>query len=266
MNTDTHASEVANGERFEFGKNWSRFLQGLTEEKIGEAEASLKKMLRVESLSGKSFLDIGSGSGLFSLAARRLGAKVTSFDFDPNSVACTQGVKKQFFPDDDEWTVLQGSVLDAEFMSNLGTFDIVYSWGVLHHTGNMETAIDLASATVADKGSFFIALYNDQGWISKYWTVIKKVYNSGALGRVLALAVSAPYFCLHVLLKLALSKSIPRGMSFWTDVVDWVGGYPFEVATPEAVVDEFYQKGFLLAKQKTVRNKLGCNEFVFRKI
>ena len=93
--------EVARGERFEFGKNWGRFLAVLNDERISEAEASLKSMLKVEGLTGKSFLDIGSGSGLFSLAARRLGARVHSFDYDPQSVACTAELKRRYFEGDE---------------------------------------------------------------------------------------------------------------------------------------------------------------------
>ncbi len=85
-----HAQEVAGKQRFEFGANWNRFLAVLNDERIAQAEESLKRMLEVDNLQGKSFLDIGSGSGLFSLAARRLGARVYSFDYDPKSVACTR--------------------------------------------------------------------------------------------------------------------------------------------------------------------------------
>lgn len=132
---ENHKEQVAAGERFEFGENWSRFLQVLDDDRIHEAKNSLKLMLGVESLEGKTFLDIGSGSGLFSLAARSLGAKVTSFDFDPKSVACAIELKKRYFDGDKEWVISEGSVLDGEFIEGLGQYDIVYSWGVLHHTG-----------------------------------------------------------------------------------------------------------------------------------
>ncbi|HEX3100185.1 MAG TPA: class I SAM-dependent methyltransferase, partial [Pyrinomonadaceae bacterium] len=126
-----HQLEVASGERFEFGKNWSAFLSVLDDERIATAEASLKEMLECDTLAGKTFLDIGSGSGLFSLAARRLGAKVHSFDFDSNSYACTKELRRRYFANDDDWTVEQGSALDREYVESLGKFDIVYSWGVL---------------------------------------------------------------------------------------------------------------------------------------
>src|SRR4051812_26603738 len=106
-----HEREVERGERFEFGKNWSAFLEVLDDERIEAAAASLKEMLECETLEGKAFLDIGSGSGLFSLAARRLGATVHSFDFDTNSFACTQELRKRYFPNDPNWRVEQGSAL-----------------------------------------------------------------------------------------------------------------------------------------------------------
>src|SRR5678816_2443274 len=119
--------------RFEFGRNWALFLNLLDDSRIAQAETSLKEMLEVDSLEGKTFLDIGSGSGLFSLAARRLGARVHSFDFDPKSVACTRELKKNYFGDDDSWKIQEASALDTEFMNSLGQYDVVYSWGVLHH-------------------------------------------------------------------------------------------------------------------------------------
>src|SRR5215510_1899574 len=106
--------EVARGERFEFGKNWRRFLEGVRDEQIVTAESSLKRMLGVDSLAGLSFLDIGSGSGLFSLAARRLGARVHSFDYDPQSVACAAELRHRYFPGDGGWVVEKGSALDAD--------------------------------------------------------------------------------------------------------------------------------------------------------
>src|ERR687884_322280 len=105
----SHAIEIAHGERFQFGENWARFLAVLDDERIRRAEESLKEMLEVESLDGQSFLDIGCGSGLFSLAARRLGARVHSFDYDPQSVACATELRRRYFPDDERWVIEEGS-------------------------------------------------------------------------------------------------------------------------------------------------------------
>src|SRR5690242_11777920 len=112
---DHHASEVRRGVRFEFGKNWQRFLNSLSDERIAIAEQSLIGYLDLPRLDGLRFLDVGSGSGLFSLAARRLGASVVSFDYDPHSVACTAELRRRYFPDDPSWGVLRGSVLDPAF-------------------------------------------------------------------------------------------------------------------------------------------------------
>ena len=271
-----HAAEVATGQRFEFGKNWAWFLETLNDEKIEEAVNSLRNMLETDSLAGKSFLDIGSGSGLFSLAARRLGARVHSFDYDPNSVGCTEELKRRYFAADDQWTIEPGSALDAVYIESLGKFDVVYSWGVLHHTGDMWTALANAAMPVAPGGKLFISIYNDQGTASRRWTKVKKLYNQ--LPKGLRFLVVWPTFWVlnwRDLVKDSLRgkpfKSIrdysknQRGMSFWQDLVDWVGGYPFEVATPGKIFDFYRERGFQLARLQTCGGSLGCNEFVFQR-
>ena len=273
---DSNAAEIARGERFQFGQNWSQFLPVIDEERIQEAETSLKQMLEVDSLDGKTFLDIGSGSGLFSLAARRLGARVHSFDFDPKSVYCTTELRKNYFRDDDTWKIEEGSVLDGEFMKSLGQYDVVYSWGVLHHTGDLWTALENAQQRVAPGGKFFIALYNDTGSQSARWVWIKKTYNGlpGILRPPFAALAMAPQELKQMVKSIVLLKPgryidswtsyrKNRGMTKWRDIVDWVGGYPYEVSTPDEIFDFARARGFLLTKLKCGRVGLGCNEFVF---
>lgn len=272
----THAQEIATGRRFEFGKNWSRFLGELNDRRIAVAEASLREMLEVESLAGRSFLDIGSGSGLFSLAARRLGARVHSFDFDPHSVACTAELRRRFFPRDLEWNVETGSALDPDYISSLGQFDVVYAWGVLHHTGQMWEACANAAAAVAPGGKLFIALYNDTGKEAERWRGIKRTYVKlpRALQTPYALAVMAPYetkSMLRSVVDLRPQEYVRswthyekgRGMSRWRDLIDWVGGYPYEVASPDEVIEFYRQRGFSLLRSQCEGVGLGCNEFVF---
>jgi 2-polyprenyl-6-hydroxyphenyl methylase/3-demethylubiquinone-9 3-methyltransferase len=275
--TITYEQEVKEGKRFQFGKNWQNFLSVLDDERIAEAEKSLKTMLDVDNLENKSFLDIGSGSGLFSLAARRLGAKVYSFDYDPNSVACTQELKRRYFPEDSRWTIEQGSVLDVDYLKSLGQFDIVYSWGVLHHTGDMWKALENIKFNIADCGYIYIAIYNDQGLQSKIWLKIKQIYCSGIFGKILiSLLVIPLYYILGAFIIDILRLKNPmaryteykkkRGMSQFYDWFDWLGGLPFEVAKTDLVVNFFQKSGFELHNIKNVGKKSGCNEYVFVKI
>lgn len=264
-----------NSSRFAFGANWRAFAAGIDQRAIGRAEASLHRLLAGVEIAGRSFLDIGSGSGLFSLAARRLGARVHSFDYDANSVAVTAALRARFLPDDPDWRIEQGSVLDADYMAKLGRFDIVYSWGVLHHTGDMATALDRAAAAVAPKGALAIAIYNDQGRASRRWMWIKRTYNR--LPRPLRFLMLWPAFVRlwgpSLARDLAAGRGLARwrdygherGMSPWRDVVDWVGGWPFEVVTPDAIIAFFVKRGFTLVRSKTVGCGHGCNEFVFRR-
>ncbi len=263
-------------ERFGFGKNWLSYIELLDEPRIARAEQSLREMLGEDSLEGLTFLDIGCGSGLFSLAARRLGAAVTGMDFDPNSVRAAELLREKWFPDDDNWTIRQGSVLDEEMMSDLGEFDIVYSWGVLHHTGQMWMAIDSASKRVKSGGKFFIAIYNDQGRISRNWLTTKQKYNKASdfRKRVMIYRHLAQFWWKTVIRDVFKFGSpthtwrnyqSERGMDVYHDMVDWIGGYPFEVAKPEEITDFCLQRGLALTRMKTCGGGLGCNEFVFRK-
>jgi SAM-dependent methyltransferase len=270
-------AEVQAGSRFAFGENWTRFLMSLNESRIADAENSLRDMLGVTDLHGRRFLDIGSGSGLFSLAARRLGAQVHSFDFDFQSVACTTELKRRFFPDDDAWNVEQGSVLDRHYLERLGQFDIVYSWGVLHHTGSMWLAIENAIGRVATPGGIlFIAIYNDQGWKSHAWWFIKCIYNKlpGLLKTPFVTGVSLITHLLVIIkytVKLQPMTAVrpllrdrrERGMSARYDAVDWIGGFPYEFATFDTLVEYLAARRFNLINHTRIGSH-GCNQLVLR--
>jgi len=268
--------EAGREDRFAFGENWRRFLSGLGEEQIEQAENSLREMLGTDSLQGKSFLDAGCGSGLSSLVARRLGARVRSFDIDPLSVACCRELKRRFFPDDGDWTIEEGSVLDGAYLGGLGDYEIVYSWGVLHHTGAMYRALEEIARIVPPGGVLFLALYNDQGRVSAMWKKVKSVYNRlpRPLQFLMVLTTAGFMEAKYALVRLlTLRNPLPfaswrekkkdRGMSLWHDYVDWVGGYPFETARPEEIFGFLRKKGFLLENLATAGGGYGCNQYVF---
>lgn len=273
----SHEAEVEAAKRFAFGKNWRNFINTVDDRRIKAATDSLARLLGPDKVRGRSFLDIGSGSGLSSLAALRLGAsRVHSFDYDDESVASTTEMRLRTAPDAANWTIEQGDALSETYLASLGTFDIVYSWGVLHHTGQMWKALDSVTALVAPGGTLSVALYNDQGRASRVWVRLKRLYNLlPAPLRPVMVVTYAIYGELRSIVGRRRRGLVAnpfrhwamyreqRGMSVWHDYVDWMGGYPFEVATP-AQVRAFYEaRGFSLAREFTVGRDLGCNEFVF---
>jgi 2-polyprenyl-3-methyl-5-hydroxy-6-metoxy-1,4-benzoquinol methylase len=274
----SHALEISTGERFAFGQNWARYLDLIDDARIREAEESLKTMLEVETLQGMRFLDIGSGSGLFSLAARRLGARVHSFDYDPDSVACTAELRHRYRPNDPLWTIAEASALDGEYLKSIGAFDVVYSWGVLHHTGRMWEALDNALLPLTPGGKLFIAIYNDTGKETARWRQIKRTYNGlpRALktpfivallvpAQIKSAIVAAVTFRVGEYIESWTNNSEKRGMNRWRDIVDWIGGYPYEAATVEEIFAFYRARGCTMTRLKRDSYRLGPNEFVFVK-
>jgi len=271
-------NQIDQERRFEFGKNWNSFLTLLDEDRIIDAEKSLNEMLNLNNLNHLTFLDIGSGSGLFSLAAKRLGATVTSFDYDKYSVNCTTELKNRFFNDDDGWIIYNESALNTPFMNSLGSFDIVYSWGVLHHTGAMWLGIENALQRVKPGGIIFLALYNDQGLKSHIWWIVKYFYNllpksinyiyAYFIGFITNLINILKYTFLlkpGIAIKSIVEKKKNRGMSLKYDLIDWIGGYPFEYVKYHILVNYFMARGFELERGREAKS-LGCHELVFKKI
>jgi len=270
-NASNWHDQVSSGERFKFGKNWRHFLNQLNEHSIERSRRSFDEMLDLDELQGKRFVDVGSGSGLSSLIARNNGATVVSFDFDPECVACTQEIRDRYRPNDTEWTIIEGSVLDSDFLDGLARFDVVYSWGVLHHTGAMWLAIKNSMLLVEPEGYLFLSLYNDQGIKSSLWRKLKGLYCTNVFGRWLAFLIGLPLLSFQLMVACVIQRTNAfrdykkkRGMSFYYDCIDWLGGYPYEVAKPEEVLRFVRKAGFELINMTTT-NGHGTNQFVFRR-
>ena len=279
MNPTTFEEEIGNGRRYGFGSNWLRFLDLVDEARIERAMADLRTALQVESLRGKTFLDIGSGSGLSSLAASRLGATVTSFDYDTNSVQATNLLRTRFAAEGDSWTVRQGSVLDPQFMGELPPADVVYSWGVLHHTGCMHTAIRMAADKVRTGGLLCLALYR-RTVFCELWKVEKRLFSRAPemLRQILRTAWIAKTRLSFALKRRDFTQMVReygrnsngRGMDYYRDVDDWLGGYPYESITPADCRAYVQSLGFELVRESILGEGIswalasGCDEWLFR--
>lgn len=273
-------------QHYAFGKNWLQFLhREYSPEIVAIAQRKLLGRLRCTSLEGRSFLDIGSGSGLHSLAALRAGAaRVRSFDYDADSVAATRWLWEQEGRPG-HWSIERGDVLDKNFMHSLGLFDIVYSWGVLHHTGQVWQALENARTPLAPHGLFCIALYSDTAYRNgslfgqptpEGWLTIKQAYNRAGPARRRAMEwayVWRKYFARAWPRPAALWKACGdlrayvarykanRGMEFWTDVRDWLGGWPMEFVREDQCADACHALGLELLDCITGQ---GNTEYVFR--
>ena len=229
---------------FSFGSNWANFVRlNFSEERVDIAKRHLMDFMGLRDLKDKYFLDIGCGSGIHSLAALKANAtKVVSLDVDPESVATTNKIR-ELHGNPSNWEVLRGSILDEEFVAQIRAADVVYSWGVLHHTGDLWRAVRNGATLVKEGGIFYIAIYEKTA-DSDFWIKIKKLYNrsSWPIKKLIELGYVWTVF-FRTLSPAKIKSSISyitnyknrRGMEFWTDVRDWLGGWPYEPATPEEV-------------------------------
>ncbi len=272
--TQKNLTDVAT--HFKFGRNWASYARMVGAPQIEKAVEGLSRLVPAEEMKGKNFLDIGCGSGLSMLAALRLGAtRVKGIDIDADSVATTEQLLSQNAGD--FWAVEQKSIFDLD-PAHDGQFDIVHSWGVLHHTGNMKKAIDKAMKLVAPGGMFVLSLYSKTPFCG-LWTHEKKFYTEG--GPVVQALIRAIYKALYILgiivtgrnpVTYLKSYTAHRGMDWGHDVHDWLGGYPYESVTPEQVTALLAKGGFTPVRSFTKAARLKgffgthCNEFVARRI
>jgi SAM-dependent methyltransferase len=265
------ANLLSQDAHFAFGKNWASYANLVTEAQIQDAVAGLQRLAGGD-LAGKRFLDIGSGSGLHTLAALILGAsEVVSIDIDPDAVATTR-LMLEAHAAGRPWKVLERSVFDLD-PTSMGKFDVVYSWGVLHHTGDMYRAIRTAAALVAPEGQFIFALYR-RTYMCWFWKIEKRWYAS-ASSRAQGAARSV-YIALRRLRKAGNFGSyvenyrfVNRGMDFYHDVHDWLGGWPYESISPVQVSRLMQQLGMQQVRafmhEGTTTGLFGsaCDQYVY---
>lgn len=261
-------------DRFEFGKNWKSFSRLIDDEAIRTAEDRMASFLGTRDLSGRTLLDIGCGSGLHALVALRFGAKeIVAIDVDPDSVATARALLERSWQRPNQ-SVREVSVFDLD-KEGFGEFDIVYSWGVLHHTGNMNGAIEMAATHVKPAGLFAVALYGKTPYC-KLWKRIKRWYvNASPAQQARAERIYIRLFGWYLLLRgKRLSAHIAnynrkRGMDFHHDVRDWIGGYPYESITPAELARRLEPLGFERVKQNVRRRSglfgSGNDEYLFRR-
>jgi len=255
--------------RFGFGKNWQSFSEtALTQERITQARQAFRGLFAGIELHGRSFLDIGFGQGLSLVCAAEMGAEVLGIDIDPDNLDALQATARAMQSAQAPNTRI-ASILDRSFVTEYrakGGFDVVHSWGVLHHTGDMAQAFDHACSLVADGGYLVCSIYN-RHWSSGPWKAVKYAYNKSpaVLQRLLISVLYPVIFVAKWLVTGKNPKHKDRGMDFYHDVVDWVGGYPYEYASIQEIKDLVCPKGFECLRVQPARVPTGCNEFVFRK-
>jgi SAM-dependent methyltransferase len=263
--------------QFDFGKNWEAFSKtALNRDRIRQAELDFQKLFEGIPLKDRSFLDIGFGQGLSLLSAALAGAICLGIDINPRCIQVLEDNRRNFFPEiaGDRISTFQGSILDPESIQKLrshrfakdGAFDIVHSWGALHHSGAMFRAIQNSAALVGQGGHLLLAIYQAH-WSSPLWKQIKYFYNrSPSFARPLWIWLFYPIIYLAKWIatgKNPLQKN--RGMDFYYDIVDWVGGHPYEYATQTEITDYLKKLGFSLVRFHPPITPIGCMEFVFQK-
>lgn len=254
-------------QRFEFGKNWESYsLVALSQERIIRARTDFRALTQGIDLGQTPLLDIGFGQGLTASIAAELGAQVTAIDIDPNCKTAYLETRKQF-GDIRDPEVIIGSILDGELMRNLadrGPFPVVHSWGVLHHTGSMWPAIANAASLVAPGGHFILAIYA-RHWTAPIWKIIKWTYvHLPRFLQRLMIALFRPIMRMRTK-QLGPESEAYRGMEFEHDLVDWIGGYPYEYASA-AEIDAFLsQRGFERKLFIPTQGMTGCHEYVYKK-
>jgi len=260
-------------EAFDFGSNWKYYsAAALTTSRVeGAREAFCGLTFGIE-LKSRSFLDVGFGQGLTALCAADAGAAVCCLDVNPRCAEALE-LTSQFFPPEakEKLNLIVGSILSSSDVRQLreksgSGYDVVHSWGALHHTGDMQQAFANCAGLVKPGGQLIVAIYN-RHWSSPLWEHIKHFYcRLPHIGQKTMIGLFVPVIYLA---KLLVTRRNPlekdRGMDFLIDIVDWVGGYPYEYASIDDVRGLGMANGLDLLRIIPAEVPTGCNEFIFFK-
>jgi len=261
---------------FAFGENWDLYSRQIDSRHIENSKKDFIGLTHLDCLEGMKVLDIGSGSGIHSLSMMLLGCKnLVSLDYDFDSVSTTKRVLSgKIFKGD--YQVIQADILKHIPELDGHTFDLVYSWGVLHHTGDMMKGIDESVRYVKPGGLIALALYRKTLFCS-FWKIEKFIYSKSP--KLLQRVVQKSYelvFALHTYLKTGQTFGSykhdylqKRGMEFSRDVHDWLGGYPYESIDPKYLIQYMQLMGFSLVNSNIAKKQIGilgsgCDEFLFK--
>lgn len=143
----------------EYGLGSKEFFQAAVEERYENDAPWIKRLIDSIPVKGKKVLEVGCGMGVDLLEFAKNGARVTGIDLVDNHLKLAS---RLFALNKLEAKLLNADAEDLPFPPE--AFDIVYSFGVLHHTPNTQKAIDEVQRVLRPNGTAIVGLYHKNSW------------------------------------------------------------------------------------------------------